>query len=449
MRTRTPSRRSPGALLARMLAATLLSLLLAAPARAEAPAGRVLAVDGVMGPTSSRYLQRELRAAGEAEAPVVVIRLDTPGGLESSMRDMTAAVLDAPVPVVVYVAPSGARAASAGMFLTLSAHVAAMAPGTSIGAAHPVGVGGQMDPTVAEKVAADAAAFARSLAEVRDRNGAWAERAVLESASSSAREALAEGVIDLVAPDLATLLAEIDGWTVTTAREEVVLATAGLDLLERPMTVPERIVQAITDPNVAYLLFMVGLIGLVAELYNPGGLFPGLVGVTSMVLAFVAFGSLPVSWAGLVLVALGVILVVVDLISEGIGLLAVGGLAGFVLGSLLLYQPVGVPSPALPAVQVSPWLIAAMAVTVAAFVAIVLRALVRSRKEPVAMGLETLVGQRGVAETDLAPHGRVRVESESWSADADDPPVPAGTEVTVVSARGATLRVRPLKERTT
>lgn len=420
----------------------------ALPTEAAAPpiAGDVhlLDVDGVISPTSARYVARELDRAADARAGAVVLRLDTPGGLDVAMRDMSGAILGSEVPVVVWVAPPGARAASAGMFVTLASHLAAMAPGTSIGAAHPVALGGAPDDPTAEKATQDAAAFARSLAELRGRNGAWAERAVLESISASGDEAVRLGVVELLAEDLGDVLAAADGWTVDTRAGPTTLRTAAVGVVERPMSLVEGIVQAITDPTIAYLLLSLGTIGIIAELYHPGATVPGVVGAVSLVLAFVALGSLPVSWAGVALLLLGGGLFVADLAVAGLSALSVAGGAAFVLGSLLLYQPLSAPSPASPAVKVDPWAIAAVACTFLAFFLIVGRAVLRVRRRPIATGGEGLVGQHGVVIRTLDPSGTVTIDGEAWSARAEDPPVAVGSEVEVVDLHGVILRVKRL-----
>lgn len=430
-----------------LLAALLALVAGAAPVVAQAtepPEVRLLTIDGVINPLTARYLERELGEAASG-ATAVVLRLDTPGGLESSMRRMVEAILGAGVPVVVHVAPPGARAASAGMFLVLSAHVAAMAPGTNMGAAHPVTIGGQQpDTTLAEKMVSDAAALARAIAQRRGRNADWAELAVRRSVSVTAREAVEIDVVDLVVEDLDALLARVDGRRVRTAAGVTVLRTAGARVVARPMSLPERILHAITDPNIAYLLTTIGIIGIIAELYNPGMIFPGVTGGIALILAFVAFGSLPVNWAGVALLALGIGLFIADLAAEGIGLLAVGGLVAFVLGSLMLYSPLSPPSPAMPEARVSPWLIAAVAAGMGALLLFVGRALLRARREPVAIGADALVGRVGVAESRLAPRGAVRIDSEVWSAAVEDgaDAIARGEPVEVVGLEGVVLRVR-------
>ena len=433
-----------------MLPALLILLLTAAAlytspvptTRAASSEIHVLSIDGVINPLTSRYLERGLREAADAQAQAVIVRLNTPGGLESSMREMTQALLNSPVPTVVYVTPPGGRAASAGMFITIAAHVAAMAPGTNIGAAHPVGLGEQTDPVMAEKLANDAAALARSIANSRGRNAVWAEAAVRESVSITAEEALDQNVIDLVARDMNDLLAQLDGRSVTTAAGTVTLETADVSLVERPMSFPERLLQTITDPNIAYVLFTIGVIGIIAELYNPGSLFPGITGGISLIMAFVAFGSLPLNWAGLLLLLVAIGLFIAELSTEGIGILAVGGIIAFVLGSLLLYTPITPVAPTMPVVQVSPWLVAVMAGGFGGFFLLVLRALVVARRQPVTTGIQALIGRSGLALTDLAPMGTVRLDSEVWSAIAEGEPIAAGQEVQVVRVEGVTLRVK-------
>jgi membrane-bound serine protease (ClpP class) len=361
------------------------------------------------------------------------------------MRVMVEAILGARLPVVAHVAPPGARAASAGMFLVLAAHVAAMAAGTNIGAAHPVSVGGQQpDTTLAEKMVSDAAALARAIAERRGRNAEWAELAVRRSVSITAQEALETKVIDMVVDDLDALLPRLDGRRVKTAAGVVGLRTPGARVVERPMNLPERILHAIADPNIAYLLLSIGFIGIIAELYNPGIIFPGVTGAISLLLAFVALGTLPVNWTGVVLLVLGLGLFVADLATEGIGILAVGGLVAFVLGSLMLYSPFTPPSPAMPDVRVSPWLIIGVAAALAALLLIVGRALVRVRHEPVAIGAPALLGRVGIAESRLAPHGTVRIDSEVWSAAVEEgaDAIAPGESVEVVGLEGVVLRVR-------
>ena len=408
------------------------------------PAGAVyvLTIDGIINPLSASYLERGLQQAREAGAQAVVVMLNTPGGLESSMREMTQAMLGSTVPVVVYVTPAGGRAASAGMFITVAAHVAAMEPGTNIGAAHPVGMGGQIDEVSSAKVTNDAAALARSLATVRERNAEWAEQAVRESVSITAQEAVQKNVVDLTATSLEDLLAQIDGTAVKTPAGQVTLRTAPAPVVELPMTIAERILQTITDPNIAFILLSIGAIGIIAELYNPGTFFPGVTGVLALVLAFVALGNLPVNWAGAGLIVFAIVLLTIDLYTNGLGLLALGSLAAFVLGALMLYQPFTPTSPAMPVLQVNPWLIGSTAAVVTGFMVFAGRAVLRARQRQATTGAEGLVGQVGVAMSELSPEGLVRAEGERWSAVSVEGPIPAGTKVVVVAMEGLTLRVK-------
>ncbi|MBX3210358.1 MAG: nodulation protein NfeD [Labilithrix sp.] len=421
-----------------------LALGLGAPsARAAEPrAGYLLSVSGPIDPIAARYLEREVADAERVGAPLVVLRLDTPGGLDSSTRAIVQVLLGSPVPVVVYVAPPGARAASAGMFVTLAAGVAAMAPGTEIGAAHPVSLGGgAVSATMETKVVHDAAAFARSLAELRHRNGAWPERAVRESVSLTSDEALREGVIDLVATDVPDLLRQLDGRAVPTAAGAQPLRTAGVRIDDRPMLVSERLVRQISDPNVAYVLFLLGLLGVAAELFHPGTFVPGTIGTIALVLALVAFGNLPISWAGIFFIVLAVGLFAGE-IHTGSGALAAAAVAAFVIGSLMLYAPLEPMSPA--TVRVSPVLVGVMAAAVAAFFLLVVRATVRARRLAVQTGVPALVGQVGVATSDLAPAGTVRVEGEVWSAESGSGAIRSGEHVKVVGVAGVVLRVTRL-----
>jgi membrane-bound serine protease (ClpP class) len=427
-------------------AAALIMLGLSALARpAPAPDGRtvrVVELEGVVSPVSARYFTRALEQATGDGDTAVVLRIDTPGGLLDSTREMTQAMLAARVPVITWVGPSGARAASAGMFLLVAGHVAAMAPGTHVGAAHPVQAGGE-DPegALGEKAVNDAAAMARALARERGRDAVWPEEAVRKSVSATSDEALRRGVVDLLAQDLEALLEAVDGRTVTTAAGTVRLATRGAEVVAAPMSLPERLLQAILHPNVAYLLFTLGLIGLMAELYSPGALFPGIAGGISLLLAFTAFGVLPVSWAGIALVVAGVGLIGLELLTEGIGVLGPGGVVAFVAGSLLLYRPSDPLEPAARDVRVSGWLVALVAAVLVGFLLVVGRALLKSRHRPVAMGPEALVGRTGVAASNLEPEGTVLLDRESWTAVTESGPVPRGATIRVIGVRGVRLRV--------
>ena len=415
-------------------------------AQGQPPPIHVIEIKGVINPLTARYLERALAEAEREGAGLLVMRLDTPGGLDTAMREMTQAMLAARVPVAVYVAPPGARAASAGMFLTLASHVAAMAPGTNIGAAHPVSLGEQLqqDEVMATKVAQDAAATARALAVERGRNAEWAEKAVLDSASLTSAEALEHKVIDLIAVDMNDLLAQLDGRVVTTAAGEAILRTHGAAVVDVPMNFAEQLLHVITDPNIAFLLITLGLYALLIEFQAPGFGLPGAVGIIALALAFVAFGSLPLNWAGLGLIVLGIILLAVEAFSPGFGALGVSGLVMFALGALMLYQPFGPASPALPAVAVNPWLVAAITLTTGALVFFAVGKGLQAQRAPAISDVpRRMIGRTGQATIDLAPVGTAQIGSELWTAIANDgQPIQAGESVVVVAVEGITVRVR-------
>ncbi|HUT20292.1 MAG TPA: nodulation protein NfeD [Anaerolineae bacterium] len=403
----------------------------------------VIEIRGVINPLSAQYLERTLQLARQDRAQAVVIVLDTPGGLETAMREMVQALMASPVPTVVYVAPQGARATSAGLFIALAADVAAMAPATHIGAAHPVPLGSEASEVMDEKIISDAAALARSLAESHGRNVEWAERAVRESLSVTAEEAVALGVVELMAEDLDDLLAQIDGREVETGQGSVTLQTQGAPVERRPMNFIERLLHVITDPNIAFLLLSLGTLFLLAELADPGLSVAGIGSVVSFVLAFVALGSLPVNWAGVGLLALSVVLFVAGLLTDTEAVLTVGGLVPFVLGGLLLFSPFTITSPAMPSLRVSPWLIGGVGVTLLAFSMVVLRAIISAARMPPKSGAERLIGEQGTALTDLTPDGHVRVDLQDWSAIATRGEIRAGDAVEVVGVSGVRLEVVP------
>jgi len=428
------------------LALLALFLLIDLPAMAQPGEGPVVVIEaqGVINPLTAQYLDRALRLAEQRAARVMVLVLDTPGGLESAMREMVQALLESPLPTVVYVAPRGARATSAGMFITLAADVAAMAPATHIGAAHPVPLGGgevEIGEAMEEKMTSDAAALVRSVAITRGRNAEWAERAVRENLSVTADEALEQGIIDLVAHDLDDLLRQLDGRSVTATWGTVVLRTEGVPVERHPMNLIERFMHITSDPNIAYLLLSIGTLCLMAELSAPGLSVPGVASVVCFILAFMALGSLPVNWAAVALLALAIVFFAVGLFTETEAIVTVAGLVPFILGSLLLFSPFTPTSPAAPDLRVSPWLIGIMSLGVLAFSFLVLRAIITANRQPPQSGAERLVGRRGVACTDLTPEGQVCVELEDWSAVAVEEGIRAGEPVQVVGIAGVRLRV--------
>lgn len=419
------------------------------PARAQPAfqAVHILEVRGVINPPVVNYVQRVLEDAVQLDARLVVMLLDTPGGLDTSMREITQAILASPVPVVVYVAPPGARAASAGLFILVSAHFAAMAPGTNTGAAHPVGLGGDVDEVAATKAVEDAAATIRTLALQRGRNADWAERAVRESVSVTEREALELEVIEVIARNLDHLIEQLHGSTVETTAGEITLDVLGAPRQEVPMNFAENFLHVISDPNIAFILLSVGSIGIIAELYNPGTFIPGITGVIALILAFFALGNLPTNWAGVALVALAIILFIAELSTEASGVLGIGALVAFLLGGLMLFQPFRPASPALPDLSVNPWLVGSATATMGAFMLLVMAQVVRSRRSPIMTGHEHFIGQTATVHRDLNPRGRIWFEGQTWFAEAPaGKEVLAGQKVRILELRGLTLLVEPLDE---
>lgn len=412
------------------------TLWAAGPARAEAPL-LVATYEGVINPVTAEYLHDALAQADAVGAQALIVQLDTPGGLDTSMRIIIKDFTGAKVPIVVYVAPSGGRAASAGVFLTFAAHVAAMAPGTNIGAAHPVAMGGgEMDKTMKEKVENDSVAYIKSIAEQRGRNVTWAEDAVRKSVSVTEREALGLKVIDLVAEDLATLRDRLDGRKVALAAGPVVLRTKGAPLEFFPMSRRLELLKALSDPNIAYVLMTIGTIGILAELYNPGAILPGIVGAISLILAFYSFQSLPVNYAGVLLILLGVVLFILEVSVTSYGLLALGGVTAMILGSLMLVKTDA------PFLQIS-WSVILPVVSLAAGLTLVMvgMGLRAMRRQPMT-GREGMVGLVGVAKTPVAPQGKILVHGELWEAISEQPLQP-GDRAEIMKLEGLTLYVKP------
>lgn len=403
-----------------------------------------LEVSGTIDPAQARYVARGLEEARKIQASALVIQMDTPGGLDGSMRRMIQGILNSPVPVIVYVAPPGSRAASAGAFIALSAHVAAMAPGTNIGAAHPVHLGGgageEKSSPMEAKLTNDAVAYVHSIAQIRGRNAQWAEAAVRESRSSSAEEAKENKVIDLIAKDLDDLIEQAQGRQVKT-----IFGVATLSLKEQPrqalpMSLMEKILHQLAHPNLAYILLLLGIYGLIYELATPGAVFPGVLGAIFLILALLALETLEVNWAGLVLILLSLVFFIADIKLPGYGALTAGGIIAFLLGSAILFPGVRIPNLKLP------WAtIGAAAASTACFFALVVGAGIRALQRKVTSGIEGLIGGTGVAKTDLKPVGFVHIKGEEWQARSDFP-VKKGMRVKVVKLEGLTIHVEPLKE---
>jgi membrane-bound serine protease (ClpP class) len=447
---------------ARRLVSFGLTLWLLAAGAGTAAAGEVWVVelDGAITPATARYFTRSLDDAQDAGAAALIVQLDTPGGLDEAMRDMIKAILASRVPVVVYVAPNGSRAASAGTYLLYASHVAAMAPATNVGSSTPVSIGGSPFPTgptdppdegnedsgdnaeqgapsaMERKVVNDAVAYIRGLATLRGRNADWAEATVREAANLTAAEALEQNVIDLIADDLDSLLVALDGRTVAIAGNTVTLELAGAEIRTIVPGWRDELLALITNPNVAYILLMLGIYGLILEFYNPGTGVPGVTGVICLLLAAYALQMLPVSYAGLALILLGVALMVAEIVTPTVGVLGVGGVIAFVAGSIILFDS------DLPGYRVSIPIIAAAAVASAGVFLIGVNSAMRARRLKVSTGREAMIGATAIALEDFAERGMVRAFSEDWFAQSPRP-VRKGDKLRVTAVEGLVLRVEP------
>lgn len=447
-----------------ILLALVLGLTAIQPAAARAGLVHVVPVEGPIGPATSDLIARSIDRAAAAGAAALVLRMDTPGGLDTSMRSIIRAIIEAPLPVVTYVAPSGARAASAGTYILYASHIAAMAPGTNLGAATPVAIGGsslalqaepEADPEATEEPAArdaepareplsaserkaveDAAAYLRSLAELRGRNPDFAERAVRDAVSMTYREALDAGVIDLVARNLDELLAMIDGREVELDQRTVVVASAGATVESVEPDWRYRLLAIITNPNVAAILMLIGVYGIIFEFYSPGLVGPGLIGAICLLLGLYAFQVLPVSYAGLALLILGTVLVVAEAFVPSFGILGITGVAAFTAGAILLMDT------DVPGFGISPWLVGGLAASVSATFLVTLGMVLRGRDRPIVSGPESVAHDHGEVVTWQGEEGHVRLQGEIWRARGPSALAP-GTRVAVKSRDGLTLTVEP------
>lgn len=462
-----------GATIARAIALLLFAGSVDLQASQQAPAQTapapstvwVVALDGAITPASAAFVHGALHRASEQQVALVVLRMDTPGGLDYAMRDIIRDILASPVPVATFVAPAGARAASAGTYILYASHVAAMSPATTLGAATPIQIGGTAEPPAAKPTAepsgkpkaqgpdaarqpsipedalaakqvSDAAAYIRGLAQLRGRNADWAERAVREAASLSANEALSQKVVDVIADDVADLMRKIDGRVVAVGATQVQLATAGARITPVEPDWRTRLLAVIANPNIALLLMMLGTYGLIFELANPGFGVPGVVGAICLILALFAFQSLPVNYAGLALLLLGLGLLAAEFFLPSFGVLGVGGIAAFVFGGVLLFDRDA------SGVGISPALLIGFAVVSACFLVVVLGIAVRARRRPVVSGQEELIGLEGelIEVDDLA--GYAQVHGERWRVTSDLALAP-GQRIRVTAVHGLTLHVIP------
>lgn len=428
----------------------------AVPQAASGPAAhaRIVHLDGAIGPASAGYLSRSLAEADAEGAALVILRIDTPGGLDTSMRAMIREIIASPVPVATWVAPGGARAASAGTYILYASHVAAMAPGTNLGAATPVQLGGAPgapgetpapegeDAAPADKGASeakavnDAVAYIRSLADLRGRNADWAERAVREAASLDAREALRLNVIDIVAADAADLLAQSDGRTVTVAGSDRTLQTVGLRTVEVHPAWRDRILSVLTNPNIALLLMMIGVYGLIFEFMNPGAIYPGAIGAICLIAGLYALAVLPLNYAGLALIGLGLALMVAEGFAPSFGALGITGGAAFIFGAMILIDT------GAPGFGVSIAFAAGLAVAGLAFSLLAVRFALSSRRRRIVTGREEMIGASGVVQDWNDGAGHVFAHRERWRA-VSAIPLTAGDRVTITELNGLTLTVVP------
>ena len=399
----------------------------------------VASYEGVINPVAAEYLHDALIFAQSSGAQALVFKLDTPGGLDTSMRLMIKDMTASPIPVIVFVSPSGGRAASAGVFITMAAHVAAMAPGTNIGAAHPVAMGGgEMDNTMKEKVENDAAAYIKSIAEQRGRNVSWAEEAVRKSVSVTEQEALKLKIIDLIAEDIPTLLKQLQGRKVAVPNGSITLSSEPVALREFPMGTRLELLKILSDPNIAYLLMSIGTIGIMAELYSPGAILPGIIGAISLILAFYSLQSLPVNYAGVLLVILGTVFLLLEISVTSYGLLALGGVAAMTLGGLLLIKSDA------PYLQVSLSFLLPTVVMIGALIGVMAWMAIKSNRGRPVTGAEGMIGLIGFAKTDLNPRGQIAVQGEIWEA-VSLTPIRQGEAAEVMSVEGLTVKVAPIQ----
>ncbi len=422
-----------------LLLGLLITAFISIAAQAASPTVVVLNVKGTINPVLADYISRGIKDGEDRNATAVIIQMDTPGGLDTAMRDIVQVIVNAKVPVVVYVSPSGARAASAGVFITMAAHVAVMAPNTAIGAAHPVSLGAEgeaaMSEAMEEKVVNDAAAYIRSIAEAHGRNMEWAEKAVRESVSATEQEALKLNVIDMVAPTLDILISQLDGREVTMLDGSVVtINTQGITIENVKMSTIESFLFAIADPNIALLLLSLATLGIFMEITNPGLIFPGVVGAISGILAFYSLGQLPVNLAGVLLIGLAFILFITEIFTTSFGLLTGGGIIALVFGSLILFKGG-------PLFQVNPWLIASLAIFITIIFVFVISRIVRAHRRQAYTGKEELVGKRALVKVALEPEGMVLFKGERWTAISESGPVKAGEEVIITGMDGLILQV--------
>lgn len=418
--------------------------LLLFPLKGASDTGKIrqLSIAASINPATASFIIEQIEQANRQQDRAILIQLDTPGGLDSAMREIIQAELNSAIPVIVYVAPQGARAASAGALITIAADFAAMAPGTNIGAAHPVGIGGggQAEGPMADKVTNDAVAYARSLAEQRGRNPDWAEKAVRESDSISASIALKQQVVDFVASSTTDLLQQLDGLTYLRSGQKKRLSTTGTELVAVDMNWRQKVLNSIANPNIAYMLMMLGILGIFFEISQPGVILPGVIGAIAILLALFGLSALPVNYVGVLLILLAFVFFILEVKIVSYGMLSLCGIVAMAFGSLMLIDS------SEPYLQISRALIAATVTVSAGFFLFAVSMVVRTQRRPAVSGEEGMVGESGTVVKTIDGRGTVFVHGEYWQASAEEP-IPVGSEVEVVGiSHGLELKVKP-KER--
>ena len=398
----------------------------------------LITYDGAITPACSDFIKLGIESAIKNKSECLIIKLNTPGGLLKSTRVIVSDILESKVPVVVYVSPGGAQAASAGVFITMAAHIAAMSSGTNIGAAHPVSLQGEQDSIMSEKATNDAAAFIRSISEKRNRNMKWAEDAVRKSLSLSETEALKQNVIDLISPNIEDLLKKINGKKIETVIGEKILNTGNAAVNEVEMTLSLKFLTILSDPNIAYILFMIGLYGLLFEIFNPGVIFPGVIGGICIILAFYSMHTLPINYAGLALIVFAIILFVLEIKVISHGILSIGGVISLIIGSIML---INVES-GLEVVMISWQVIALFVVLTILFFGFAITLGIKAQRRKPTTGVEGLIKEIGEAITDLNPEGEVRVHGEIWRAETIEGKIESKSIVEIVEVHNLKLKVK-------
>jgi membrane-bound serine protease (ClpP class) len=402
----------------------------------------VLTFDGSINPSTSDYIQQGIKKAISLNSECIILKLNTPGGLLKSTRVIVTEFLESPVPVIVYISPPGAQAASAGVFITIAAHIAVMAPGTNIGAAHPVTLQGQQDSVMMEKATNDAAAFIRSISKKRNRNIEWAEDAVRKSVSITETEADSINVINFIAGNMEELLEKLDGMMIQTVKGEKIIQTKNVEIINIELSFIQELLNILSDPNIAYILFMLGIYGLLFELYNPGAIFPGVMGGICLILAFYSFHTLPINYAGLALIVFAIILFVLEIKIISHGILTIGGVIALLLGSFMLIED----ESTMEAVAISIEVIVMIALLTLIFFLFAITLGIKAQRRKVTTGREGIVNEIGTAITDLVPEGDIKIHGEIWKAESTEGTIKTGSKVIVVSLSNLKLKVKSLSQ---